>query len=124
MSALRTLGRVTGWTCIAIGGVQLVGGVRAEPGMTSDDPTVDSHVRFMGAVFAGYGLGWIDAAGSDDPDVGRMRALAGLMAAGGIARLGTRATLGRPHRFHDALLGIELAAPILVEALRRRDRVR
>src|SRR5688500_16513944 len=55
MSALRTLGRVTGWTCIAIGGVQLVGGVRAEPGMTSDDPTVDSHVRFMGAVFAGYG---------------------------------------------------------------------
>lgn len=91
--------------------------------MTSDDPTVDSHVRFMGAVFAGYGLGWIDAA-TDEPDVGRMRALAGLMAAGGIARLATRATLGRPHRFHDALLGIELAAPILVEALRRRDRVR
>ena len=114
---------MTGWTCIAIGGVQLVGGVRAEPGMTSDDPTVDSHVRFMGAVFAGYGKGWLDAA-SGEPDLGRMRVLAGLMAAGGVSRLATRATLGRPHRFHDALLGMELAAPVLVEAVRWRERPR
>ena len=54
MSELRTLGRVTGWTCIAIGGIQLVGGVRGEPGMTRD-ATTDSHVRFMGPVFAGRG---------------------------------------------------------------------
>lgn len=124
MSALRTLGRVTGWACIAIGGVQLVGGVRAEPGMTVEDATVDSHVRFMGAVFAGYGMGWIDAASSAEPDLDRMRALAGLMAAGGMARLATRATMGRPHRFHDVLLGIELAAPVLVEAAGRRARAR
>ena len=26
------------------------------------DATTDSHVRFMGPVFAGYGLGWLDAA--------------------------------------------------------------
>lgn len=112
---------MTGWTCIAIGGVQLAGGVRAEPGMTVEDATVDSHVRFMGAVFAGYGMSWIDAASSPEPGLGRMRALAGLMAAGGVARLATRATLGRPHRFHDVLLGMELAAPVLVEAARRRD---
>jgi len=120
MSALRTLGRVTGWTCVAIGGAQLVGGLRGEPGMTGD-ATTDSHVRFMGPVFAGYGLGWLDAATADEPDLGRMRLLAGLMALGGIGRLATRATVGRPHRFHDLLLCIELAAPVVVETLARRE---
>lgn len=121
MPTLQTLGRVTGWTCIAIGGIQLVGGVRGEPGMAGD-PTVDSHVRFMGPVFAGYGLGWLDAASAREPDLNRMRLLAGLMAVGGIGRLATRATLGRPHRFHDLLLAVELAAPVVVEALGRRER--
>lgn len=86
------------------------------------DATVDSHVRFMGPVFAGYGLGWLDAASSPEPDLGRMRVLAGLMALGGVGRLATRTTMGRPHRFHDLLLAVELAAPIVVEALARRDR--
>ncbi len=121
MSALRTLGRVTGWTCIAIGGMELVGGLRAEPGMTGD-ATTDSHVRFMGPVFAGYGLGWLDAATAPEPDLNRMRVLAGLMAMGGMGRLATRATVGRPHRFHDLLLAIELSAPVVVETLARRDR--
>ncbi|KAA1426583.1 DUF4345 domain-containing protein [Nocardioides antri] len=121
MSALTTLGRVTGWTCIAIGGVELVGGVRGEPGMTGD-ATTDSHVRFMGPVFAGYGLGWLDAAAGPEPDLGRMRLLAGLMALGGMGRLATRATMGRPHRFHDLLLCIELAAPAVVEMVGRRER--
>ena len=88
----------------------------------SDDATVDSHVRFMGPVFAGYGLGWLDAANSSEPNLERMRALAGLMALGGVGRIATRATLGRPHRFHDLLLAVELAAPIVVELAGRRDR--
>lgn len=104
---------------MAIGGLQLVGGTRGEPGMAAD-ATVDSHVRFMGPVFAGYGLGWLDAA-HDDPDLDRMRTLAGLMALGGVGRLVTRATLGRPHRFHDLLLAVELAAPVIVEMVARRD---
>ena len=120
MSALTTLGRVTGWTCIAIGGIELVGGVHGEPGMTGD-ATTDSHVRFMGPVFAGYGLGWLDAAGALEPDLDRMRLLAGLMALGGVGRLATRATMGRPHRFHDLLLAIELAAPVIVELVGRRE---
>ena len=121
MSALRTLGRATGWTCIAIGGLQLVGGMRGEPGMTGD-ATTDSHVRFMGPVFAGYGLSWLDAAAADEPDLGRMRVLAGLMALGGVGRLATRATVGRPHRFHDLLRAVERAAPVVVETVGRRER--
>lgn len=121
MSELRMLGRVTGLTCIAIGGVQLLGGVRAEPGMDGD-ATVDSHVRFMGSAFVAYGLGWLEAASAQPPEHHRMRLLAGLMAIGGGSRLITRATMGRPHRFHDGLLAMELAAPVLVEVLARRDR--
>lgn len=121
MSTLRTVGRLTGWACIAIGGLQLVGGSHGEPGMLTD-ATVDSHVRFMGPVFAGYGVAWLDAAGDDAPDLDRMRLLAGLMALGGAGRLVTRATVGRPHRFHDLLLAVELAAPIVTEAAARRGR--
>ena len=120
MVGLRAVGRLTGWTCVLIGGVQLVGGIRAEPGM-SGDATTDSHVRFMGAVFAGYGLGWIDAS-AGKPDLQRMRTLAALMALGGLGRLATRVTRGRPHRFHDALLAVELAAPVVLEIVARRDR--
>lgn len=121
MSELRALGRFTGLACIAIGGAQLIGGVRAEPGMDGD-ATVDSHVRFMGSVFVTYGLGWLEAASTAEPRVDRMRVLAGLMAVGGASRLVTRATMGRPHRFHDVLLAMELAAPVLVEAAwARRD---
>lgn len=84
------------------------------------DATVDSHVRFMGPVFAGYGLGWLDTVSAAEPDLGRMRLLAGLMALGGVGRLVTRATVGRPHRFHDLLLAVELAAPVVVEILGRQ----
>ncbi|WP_420110551.1 DUF4345 domain-containing protein [Pseudactinotalea sp.] len=114
---------MTGWTCIAIGAVQFLGGVRGEPGMEGE-ATVDSHVRFMGPVFAGYGLGWLDAAEASEPDLSRMRLLAGLMAFGGVGRLVTRATRGRPHRFHDVLLTLELAAPMIVEIAGRSDRRR
>ena len=89
----------------------------------TDDATVDSHVRFMGPVFVGYGLGWLDAAAVlPEPDLNRMRVLAGLMALGGVGRLVTRFTLGRPHRFHDLLLVVEVAAPVVVEVLGRRRR--
>ena len=120
MSKLRALGQVTGWTCIAIGGMQLVAGVRGEPGMRGD-ATVDSHIRFMGPVFAAYGAGWLEAAAGREADLNRMRLLAALMAVGGVGRLATRATLGRPHRFHDLLLGVELAAPAVVEVVGRRE---
>ncbi|MBI3227961.1 MAG: DUF4345 domain-containing protein [Mycolicibacterium cosmeticum] len=122
MTKTARVGRVIGWTCVAIGGVQLIGGVRAEPGMSAD-ATVDSHIRFMGPVFAGYGLGWLDAVSGPTPDFKRLRTLANLMALGGIGRLVTRATLGRPHRFHELLLGVELAAPVVVVAMGRLDRV-
>lgn len=106
---------------MGLGAVQLLGGTRAEPGMTAD-ATVDSHVRFMGSAMAACGLGWLDTAREPEPDLQRMRVLAGVMAAGGMGRLITRATIGRPTRFHDFLLTTELATPVVVELVRRYDR--
>lgn len=107
---------------MGIGAVQLIGGVRAEPGMADDDATVDSHVRFMGPVFMGYGLTWLDAGRGPQPNLQRLRLLAGLLALGGAGRIATRATIGPPTRFHDGLLAVELAAPAILEAVARRDR--
>nr|WP_300082890.1 DUF4345 family protein [Propioniciclava sp.] len=86
----------------------------------STSPTVDSHVRYMGAMFAGYGIAWLDAA--DHDDVSRFRLLAALMAAGGASRLITRGTLGRPDRVHDVLMAIELVTPLIAEASIRLNR--
>lgn len=113
--------RVIGWACVGIGALQMAAGAAAEPGLERE-ATVDSHVRFMGSVFVGYGMSWL--AGSPahgGADVPRLRALAGLMALGGTGRLLTRATIGRPHRFHDLLLATELSAPLVLEAARRAD---
>ncbi|MFC7493622.1 MULTISPECIES: DUF4345 domain-containing protein [unclassified Nocardioides] len=120
MSTLTVLGRITGWTCIGIGAMQIVSGVRFEPGIDGN-ATVDSHLRFMGAIFAGYGHQWLQASSGDEADLTRMRLLAGCLAVGGAARLGTRVTLGRPHRFHDLLTATELAAPVIVEVVARRS---
>ncbi|AKU18664.1 DUF4345 domain-containing protein [Luteipulveratus mongoliensis] len=121
MSSLANLAKVTGWTCVGIGALQLLGGVRVEPGM-AEDATVDSHVRFMGPMFMGYGLAWLDAGRGPQPDLQRARILAGLMALGGVGRLVTRATIGPPTRLHDGLLAIELVAPAVVETFARRGR--
>lgn len=95
----------------------MLGGSHAEPGMGDVGATVDSHVRFMGPIFMGYGVGWLDAARRND--TGRMELLAALMGLGGCSRLITRVTTGPPHRFHDVLLALELAVPAVTEALVR-----
>lgn len=104
---------------MAIGALQMFGGAGVEPDI-DERATVDSHIRFMGSVFIAYGWDWYRAS-SGTPDLGRMRVLGGAMAAGGLSRLITRATLGAPHRFHDALLVTELGVPALVEVMARRE---
>lgn len=120
MSKLATVAQGLGWSSVAIGVLQMIGGSRLEAGMGDVSATVDSHVRFMGPMFMGYGVGWLDAAQRNDTE--RMELLAALMGAGGCSRLITRATMGRPHRFHDALMAVELFTPVVVELLVRGPR--
>lgn len=121
MSAARWTAWGTGAFCIGVGAAQMLLGTRAEPGIDAE-PTTDSHLRFMGSVFVAYGIQWIRAGAAPEPDLWSMRELAAIMAAGGASRLLTRATLGRPHRFHDVLMAGELSAPLVVEALARTER--
>ncbi len=48
---------VMGYACVAIGHFHVLLGNAAIPGAGSADPTVDSLVRFFGALFACYGVG-------------------------------------------------------------------
>ncbi len=120
MTALQKVAAGLGWSSVLIGGIQLVAGAAAEAGMQDVDATIDSHVRFMGAMFVGYGVSVIAAGRRDDADM--VRLLAGLMGVGGASRLLTRVTRGRPHRFHDALMLVEFATPLVTELAQRKDR--
>lgn len=108
---LRVLAQLMGWSCLAIGLAHVVLGNAAIPGAGSAGPTVDSWGRFMGAVFAGYGLAWLLAARRRPIPAGAVRWLAGVFLLGGVGRLLSLAAYGRPHWFQIALTVIELALP-------------
>ncbi|MFD8782996.1 DUF4345 domain-containing protein [Kitasatospora sp. NPDC059599] len=107
----RTL-RVLAWTmgvaCVAIGFLHLLLGNAAMPGAADAGPTVGSFGRFMGAVFAGYGVAWIRAARQAPVPAREVRWLAAVFLLGGLARLLGIAVDGWPHGFQVVLMGIEL----------------
>jgi uncharacterized protein DUF4345 len=111
-NALKSLAMATGVTCTAIGvGHAALGVRRSVPGSGSPNATIDSLDRFHGAVFAAYGLAWLWMARQDPVPAQPVRALAGTMGAGGVARLVSLRDRGRPHWFQIALTVVELAFP-------------
>ncbi|WP_315904231.1 DUF4345 domain-containing protein [Streptomyces sp. ASQP_92] len=98
---------------MAIGAVHLVVGMGSVPGAGSPGPTVDSLMRFFGAIFLGYGLAWIWVARQSPIPSRMVRVLAGIFFLGGASRLLSWASLGRPDGFQIVLMGIELALPPL-----------
>ncbi|WP_189916922.1 DUF4345 domain-containing protein [Kitasatospora xanthocidica] len=112
----RTL-RVLTWTmgvaCVAIGFFHILLGNAAMPGIADAGPTVGSFGRFMGAVFAGYGAAWIQAARQTPVPARTVRWLAAVLLLGGLARVLSLAVDGRPHGFQLVLMVIELGlAPV------------
>lgn len=110
----RTL-RVLAWTmslaCTAIGLLHVVAGNAAIPGQPDPGPTIDSLGRFLGAVFAGYGLAWLWAARQDPVPARVVRWLAAVFLLGAAGRLLSLASHGWPHWFQVALTAIELLLP-------------
>ncbi|WP_328314487.1 DUF4345 domain-containing protein [Streptomyces sp. NBC_00442] len=98
---------------VAIGATHLVVGMDSVPGAGSPGPTVDSLMRFFGAIFLGYGVAWIWVARQSPIPSNAVRLLAGIFFLGGAARLLSWAALGRPDWFQLVLMGIELALPPL-----------
>ncbi|ADI03666.1 hypothetical protein SBI_00545 [Streptomyces bingchenggensis BCW-1] len=109
--ALRVLAQLMGWACVAIGLFHVALGNAAIPGAGSAGATVDSWGRFMGAVFAGYGLAWLWAARQRPIPARAVRWLAGVFLLGGVGRLLSLAVHGWPQWFQIALAAIELSLP-------------
>ncbi|MGW4697148.1 DUF4345 domain-containing protein [Kitasatospora cineracea] len=119
--ALRFLSYAMGFACTAIGLLHLLAGNAIVPGATDAGPTVDSLNRFLGAVFAGYGLAWIRTARQHPIPPAPVRALAGLFLLGALGRILSLAVAGRPNWFQLVLLAIELALPPVYFALATAD---
>ncbi|MEV4440774.1 DUF4345 domain-containing protein [Streptomyces sp. NPDC049577] len=110
----RTL-RVLAWTmgiaCVAIGLLHMAAGNAAIPGAGDAGATIDSFGRFMGAVFAGYGLAWLWAVRQTPVPAVTVRLLAGVFLLGGLSRVLSIAMEGRPDGFQVVLMVIELGLP-------------
>ncbi|MFF2747689.1 DUF4345 domain-containing protein [Kitasatospora sp. NPDC058048] len=111
--ALRVLTWTMGIACVAIGFLHILLGNAAMPGIADAGPTVGSFGRFMGAVFAGYGVAWIRAARQAPVPARTVRWLAAVLLLGGLARVLSIVLDGRPHWFQLVLMAIELGlAPV------------
>ncbi|MCX4546152.1 DUF4345 domain-containing protein [Streptomyces sp. NBC_01565] len=110
---LRWLVLTMGVSCVVIGLAHVLLGNAAIPGAGSAGATVDSLGRFLGAMFAGYGLGWIWAARQSPIPASTVRWLAGVFLLGAAGRLLSLAVHGWPHGFQVALTVLELALPPL-----------
>ncbi|MGK5628182.1 DUF4345 domain-containing protein [Streptomyces sp. URMC 123] len=108
---LRGLALVMGYACVAIGLFHVLLGNASIPGEGSAGPTIDSLGRFFGAIFAGYGLGWLWAARQSPVPARAVRWLAGVFLLGALGRLLSLAVHGWPHGFQVALTVLELVLP-------------
>jgi uncharacterized protein DUF4345 len=96
-------------------------GARSLPGQKRADPVLESELRYYGAFYAAYGVALLRIAPHADEDPAAVRALAGALFLGGLARAGGWLTSGRPHPLQRALLALELALPPLAVAAQRRS---
>ncbi|MFG2906771.1 DUF4345 domain-containing protein [Kitasatospora sp. NPDC048286] len=111
--ALRVLAWTMGVACVAIGFVHILLGNAAMPGIADAGPTAAGFGRFMGAVFAGYGAAWIQAARQAPVPARTVRWLAAVFLLGGLARVLSIVVDGRPHWFQLVLMALELGlAPV------------
>lgn len=113
VKVLRGLVLAMGYACVAIGLFHVLLGNASIPGAGSAGPTVDSLGRFFGAIFTGYGLGWLWAARQSPIPASAVRWLAGVFGLGALGRLLSLAVHGWPHWFQVALTIVELVlAPL------------
>ncbi|UQA96915.1 DUF4345 domain-containing protein [Streptomyces halobius] len=114
VTVLRWLGLAMGYACVAIGLFHVLAGNSSVPGAGSAGPTVDSLGRFFGAIFAGYGLGWLWTARQSPIPATAVRWLTGVFLLGALGRLLSLAVHGWPHWFQVVLAVVELTlSPLL-----------
>jgi hypothetical protein len=110
-TALRWLVWIIGLACVAIGLFHFVLGTASVPGEGHAGATIDSRERFYGAMFLGYGLAWLWAGRQRPIPSNAVRWLAGIFGLGGLGRVLSLVTDGRPQWFQLVLTAVELVLP-------------
>jgi hypothetical protein len=117
ITMLRIIAIVLGLAIIVVGLAHIAFGASIIRGAGAFSASIDSEDRFFGAVFLGYGLGWLLCA--TDPVRWRV-SLHGqtfIFLLGGVARLLSIAVIGWPDPFYVVLAGVELGLPVILFAL-------
>ncbi|WP_187968483.1 DUF4345 domain-containing protein [Aquibium microcysteis] len=108
--ALQVFIAVAGCLPVFAGAAGIVAGPRFL-GATSPWPVdLDSHMRFLSGVFLVVGLAWWSCIPSIETKGERLRLLAAMTFAGGLARLASLGLAGAPSAGHLAGLAMELVA--------------
>jgi hypothetical protein len=111
-----------GAVATAAGLYTVLAGAKSLPGQELASPSVESELRFYAAFYVAYGLAALRIAPRADRDTPAVRALAGTLFLGGLARAGGWLSVGGPGRLQRGLMVIELAAPPLAVAWQTRAR--
>jgi hypothetical protein len=114
--ALRALLYAGGSVATAAGLHTAVAGARSIAGEGQASATIESELRFYGAIYAAYGVTVLRVARRADEDPDGVRAVAGALFAAGLARAAAWRAVGRPHPFQRLLLAIELVLPPVLVA--------
>jgi hypothetical protein len=118
--ALTTLLYLAGGVATAAGLHTVIAGGKSVPGQRLANTSVESELRFYAAFYVAYGLVALRVAPRAGHDAAAVRALAGALFLGGLARASGWLAVGPPHRVQRALLVLELAAPPAIVALQAR----
>ncbi|RBY74418.1 hypothetical protein DQ239_19810 [Blastococcus sp. TF02-09] len=122
-TAIRGLLLAVGAVSLGTGASVAVRGSSAIPGGGPTTASTDSVLRFYAVWWAAQGPAAWSLARDPMLDEGRVRVLAGTTFAGGLARIAAMRASGRPHPLFQALTVVELLAPPLLLAARRRVRL-
>ena len=118
--ALRGTVGAAGVVATAAGLDTMLRGARTVAGEGPANAALESELRFYAAFYVAYGLVALRVAPRADRDGAAVRGLAGALFLAGLARAGSWATVGRPHRLQLALLALELGGPPPVAAWQAR----
>jgi Domain of unknown function (DUF4345) len=118
-SALR-LGLGAGGAVATAAGLHTVlAGARSVPGRPAAGAEMESELRYYAGFYAAFGLAALRTAPRADRDPAAVRALAGALFLGGVARAAAWRAAGTPHPLQRALLAVELAVPALLAGAAR-----
>lgn len=133
MNALRRVVRIFCLLPLVTGSLDLVQGVRVLrpagaviPDRVADDPALNSQIKFLGAIWLGYGPTLWRVNADPRANAGLFRLLLGIFFLSGVGRAAAAVQFGRPGRpFTGAMVLELLGAPLLLlwhrVALREAD---